>query len=86
MYDTDVSDLTFHCTIRCSCGGAASVWRRPYATNRSAVNGMGVVDAQGVRHLGAPTLGEQGESTGTVSGMQAVSRYTKTAQATSPKP
>jgi hypothetical protein len=32
---------------------------------------MGVVDAQGVRHLGAPTLGEQGEGTATVSGMQA---------------
>lgn len=42
--------------------------------NRTAVDGMGVVDAQGVRHLGAPTLGEQGEATVTVSGMQAVSR------------
>lgn len=44
------------------------------ANNRSAVDGMGVVDAQGVRHLGVPTLGEQGEGTSTVSGMMAVSR------------
>jgi hypothetical protein len=42
--------------------------------NRTAVDGMGIVDAQGVRHLGAPTLGEQGERQGAVEGAAGVSR------------
>ena len=55
-------DLTWH---RCA---------EDPSRNISAVNAMGVVDAQGVRHLGAPTLGEQGESSIGVSGHVAVSR------------
>ena len=55
-------DLTWH---RCA---------EDPSRNKSAVNAMGVVDAQGVRHLGAPTLGEQGESSTGVSGHVAVSR------------
>jgi hypothetical protein len=55
-------DLTWH-----RCAEDAS-------RNQSAVNAMGVIDAQGVRHLGAPTLGEQGETAAGVSGRVAVSR------------
>lgn len=58
--------------------GLDLVWSKCAAdpeNNRTAVDNMGVVDAQGVRHLGAPTLAEQGESTGIgTTGFQGVQR------------
>ncbi len=42
--------------------------------NATAVDGMGVVDAQGITHLGAPTLTEQGVDGAHIAGTTAVSR------------
>jgi hypothetical protein len=42
--------------------------------NATAVDGMGVVDAQGITHLGAPTLTEQGVDGAHVAGTTAVRR------------
>ena len=44
------------------------------ARNATAVQAMGVVDAQGVTHLRVPTLSEQGESSAVASAFQAVQR------------
>ena len=44
------------------------------ANNKTAVEAMGVVDAQGVMHLGVPTLSEQGEASATASAFQGVQR------------
>jgi hypothetical protein len=42
--------------------------------NATAVDGMGVVDAQGITHLGSPTLTEQGVDGAHIAGTTAVSR------------
>ena len=44
------------------------------AHNKTAVQAMGVVDAQGVAHLGATTLSEQGEGSDAAKAFQAVQR------------
>lgn len=44
------------------------------AHNKTAVQAMGVVDAQGVKHLGVPTLSEQGEGSNAAKAFQAVRR------------
>jgi hypothetical protein len=44
------------------------------ARNATAVQAMGVVDAQGVTHLRVPTLSEQGEASAVASAFQAVQR------------
>ena len=43
-------------------------------SNKTAVQAMGVVDAQGVTHLGVPTLSEQGEASAVASAFQGVRR------------
>jgi hypothetical protein len=57
--------------------GLDLTWRECAADrgkNRTAVQNMGIVDAQGVVHLGAPTLGEQGEPTVSSTGFEQVQR------------
>jgi hypothetical protein len=63
-------DLTWH-----ACAADPFYDPTDPAHNRTAVDNMAIVDAQGVVHLGEPTLGEQGESSvSSVSGFQGVQR------------